>query len=282
MESADAELHPRHVNGNQRVRSSPPWEPRTRTPPLVGPSSVLLRQLLPGESKSLSGIAMRAFCLGLAASASAIATSTLLLLTDSPGWRVPFFVLALSVFHFLEFWTTARENTLVAGVESFLLTSNWPWYAIAHSAAAVECTLVSVLSPRRSWAGVFGPDLGPVLLSLGLVTVLVGQVVRSLAMLHAGQSFNHQVQTQKAASHKLVTDGIYGYFRHPSYFGFFYWGLGTQLVMGNVVCFFAYAAVLWLFFSERIKKEEGKLVEFFKEDYLDYRARVGTKLPFIP
>lgn len=117
---------------------------------------------------------------------------------------------------------------------------------------------------------------------MGVASVLIGQAVRSLAMLHAGESFNHQIQTHKAASHKLITDGIYGYFRHPSYFGYFYWGLGTQLVLGNMLCFFLYTAALWLFFSERIKNEEEKLVEFFRDDYLNYRARVGTKLPFIP
>jgi protein-S-isoprenylcysteine O-methyltransferase len=277
FDSTDTELHFRPVNGTQNQRL-PPWA-APNPGRHVGPSSFLLRQLSPGEPKSLAGIAMRAFCLGLAGASSAIATLGILFLTDSPGWRVPSFILALSVFHFLEFWTTAKENTLVAGVDSFLLTSNWPWYAVAHSAAALECTVVSLLFPRRSWAP-FG--LETALLAVGLTAVIAGQVVRSLAMLHAGQSFNHQIQTHKAASHKLVTDGVYGYFRHPSYFGFFYWGLGTQLVMGNVICFFAYSAVLWFFFSERIKKEEEKLVEFFKEDYVNYRARVGTKLPFIP
>ncbi|KAF7542978.1 hypothetical protein G7046_g10080 [Stylonectria norvegica] len=111
--------------------------------------------------------------------------------------------------------------------------------------------------------------------------VLVGQVVRSAAMLQAGASFNHHVQTKKAESHQLVTSGIYGVFRHPSYFGFFYWGLGTQLVLGNVVCFVAYAAVLWLFFSQRIRHEEAKLVDFFQGDYVRYRKEVGTMIPFI-
>jgi protein-S-isoprenylcysteine O-methyltransferase len=222
---------------------------------------------------------MRAFCLGLVASTSIIAMLALIFLTDSPIWRVPFFLLALSTFHFLEFWTTAKENTAVVGVDSFLLTSNWPWYAVAHASAVVECTLTSVLFPRMS---LMPFHLGSVVVCIGLVLVLIGQVVRSLAMLQAGQSFNHQIQTHKAASHKLVTERIYSVFRHPSYFGFFYWGIGTQLVMQNLICFFAYAAVLWMFFNDRIRREELKLVEFFKDDYINYRNRVGTKLPFIP
>lgn len=251
----------------------PPWEPDT--PPL-GESP--LKPFFAGQPKSLSGIALRAFCLGMAFSAGSVATAAVALLTDSPLWRVPFFLLALSGFHFLEFWTTAARNTPAAGVESFLLTANWPAYAIAHAAAFAECAFVGALFPGRSWAPL---GSGPLLLGLGLAMVAIGQAVRSVAMLQAGVSFNHNIQTRKAASHALVTTGIYAWLRHPSYFGFFYWGLGTQLVLGNVVCFCAYAAVLWSFFSRRIRVEETRLVDFFQDDYVEYRKRVGTVLPFI-
>lgn len=117
---------------------------------------------------------------------------------------------------------------------------------------------------------------------LGLILVVIGQVVRSAAMVQAGPSFNHIVQQTQKQEHILVTTGIYGKLRHPSYFGFFWWGLGTQLVMGNVVCFVAYAAVLWKFFSARIRHEEIFLVKFFGGEYLDYRTNVGTKIPFVP
>lgn len=256
-------------------------DPRSYISPPMDAAAIREAALKPyfsGEPKSLSGIALRAFCLGIALAASAIATVAILALTSSPAWRVPFFLLALSLFHFLEFWTTAERNTLVASIDSFLLTSNWPSYAIAHSAAFLESAVVNVFFPGRSWAP-WGA--GPLLLAVGLAMTVVGQAVRSAAMLEAGASFNHQVQTKKAESHTLVTTGLYGVLRHPSYFGFFYWGLGTQLVLGNAVCFVGYAAVLWLFFSRRIKHEEAKLVEFFKDDYVQYRKQVGTKIPFI-
>ena len=240
--------------------------------------SPLLRPYFPGQPKSLAGIALRAFCLGIALAASICAMAAILALTSSPVWRVPFFLLALSVFHFLEFWCTAERNTLVADINSFLLTANWPAYAVAHSAAFVECSVVCFFFPARSWAPL---GTGPVVVLLGLAVTCLGQVVRSLAMLHAGASFNHQIQTRKANTHILVTDGIYGWMRHPSYFGFFYWGLGTQLVMGNVFCFMGYAWVLWTFFSNRIHHEEAKLVDFFKGEYVQYRQRVGTLMPFI-
>ncbi|KAK7923077.1 protein-S-isoprenylcysteine O-methyltransferase [Apiospora marii] len=231
----------------------------------------------PGGKKSLEGIAMRAFCLGNALSLCLALVVAVLALTSSALWRIPFFVGALALFHFLEFWTTARRNTKEAGVKAFLLTANWPHYAIAHSAAMLECLVTNLLWPRRAWAPLY---LGPVLLLLGLLLTFMGQFIRTAAMLQAGSSFNHIVQT-RLDGHELVTTGIYGVIRHPAYFAFFWWGLGTQLVLGNPVCFVGYAAVLWRFFSIRIREEEIWLVNKYKEDYPEYRRRVPTRIPFI-
>ena len=85
--------------------------------------------------------------------------------------------------------------------------------------------------------------------------MVVGQALRTTAMVQAGQNFNHTVQVRKKEEHELVVDGVYAWLRHPSYVGFFWWGLGTQVVMGNGVCFVGYAAVLWSFFSGRIHSE---------------------------
>ncbi|KAG6027464.1 hypothetical protein E4U41_000932 [Claviceps citrina] len=235
----------------------------------------------PGQPMSLAGISLRAFALGTAFSFALSAALLTLLLARSPLWRIPFFLAALSLFHFLEFWTTAARNTPQATVSAFLLTANWPAYPVAHALACLECLVTHTVLAGRGprWASLTG--LPPLLLLLGCAMVVVGQVVRSLAMLHAGTSFNHTVQTRKADSHALVTTGVYGFVRHPSYFGFFYWGLGTQLVLGNTFCFVGYAYVLCRFFGSRVRVEERKLVEFFGDEYVRYRERVGTMIPFV-
>ncbi|KAI0528050.1 putative isoprenylcysteine carboxyl methyltransferase [Xylaria bambusicola] len=232
----------------------------------------------PGHSKSLEGIAIRSFCLGITLAVSVTAIILILSLTASPLWRIPFFFGALSAFHFLEFWTTAKYNTSVAKIESFLLTANWPAYAIAHVAASLECLVTKLFFPNRAWAPFYS---GHILLLLGFILVILGQAVRSLAMIQAGTSFNHTIQRKKKDDHELVTTGIYSFLRHPAYFGFFYWGIGSQLVLGNPICFVGYLIVLWRFFATRIKSEEGDLVQFFGDDYTDYKKRVGTGIPLI-
>ncbi|KAG8781811.1 hypothetical protein FRC15_008065, partial [Serendipita sp. 397] len=113
-----------------------------------------------------------------------------------------------------------------------------------------------------------------------LVTIF-GQVIRSIAMIHASTNFSHMVAYQHREGHRLVKGGIYSWSRHPSYAGFFYWGIGTQLVLQNYVSFFGYAVVLFRFFNRRIFWEEKALVRFFGTEYQEYRARVPTRIPFI-
>lgn len=83
-----------------------------------------------------------------------------------------------------------------------------------------------------------------------------------MAMLQAGKNFNHKIQTSKQRDHELVTSGVYAYVRHPSYLGFWCWGLGTQVVAGNSICLAGYAVVLWRFFSDRIERELSFLSRF--------------------
>jgi protein-S-isoprenylcysteine O-methyltransferase len=218
-------------------------------------SAAIAPEFLPGGKRSLSGIAVRAFCLGCTAVLGVVMTS-LLVYFDSRLWRPWLFLATLSIFHFLEFYTTAAYNTPVAVVSSFLLT-NGDQYRQAHTMAFIETCVTSYFFP--GWQARVHP---PVVIALGLAMVVVGQVVRSTAMAQAGTNFNHTVQSKKNDGHELVTTGLYNYFRHPSYFGFFWWGIGTQVMLGNTVCFLGYTGVLWYFFNRRISRESLAFLRF--------------------
>jgi protein-S-isoprenylcysteine O-methyltransferase len=210
--------------------------------------SVLSADFFPHGKRSLSGIAIRAFCLGTTLVLGLVMT-VFLAYYKSRLWRPWLFLSTLSIFHFLEFYTTAAYNTPKAWVASFLLT-NGDQYRRAHTTAFIETCLTSYFFP--SWQAKVHT---PVVLAFGIILVVVGQTVRSIAMAQAGTNFNHTVQSKKNDDHELVTTGLYKYFRHPSYFGFFWWGVGTQVMLGNTVCFLGYTGVLWYFFSRRISRE---------------------------
>eukprot|EP01118_Nematostelium_gracile_P009292 TRINITY_DN311_c0_g1_i1.p3 TRINITY_DN311_c0_g1~~TRINITY_DN311_c0_g1_i1.p3 ORF type:complete len:102 (-),score=35.90 TRINITY_DN311_c0_g1_i1:98-403(-) len=100
-------------------------------------------------------------------------------------------------------------------------------------------------------------------------------------MYTAGSNFHHLVREEKEENHKLVTVGIYQYLRHPSYFGWFWWFIATQVLLCNPIMIGVYAWAAWNFFNERIEEEEENLVKFFKEDYQRYRAITPVGIPGI-
>jgi protein-S-isoprenylcysteine O-methyltransferase len=106
-------------------------------------------------------------------------------------------------------------------------------------------------------------------------------MIRSLAMATAGESFNHLIQTTKKENHVLITHGIYKLLRHPSYVGFYYWSVGTQLLLGNFLHAAAFAVVSWVFFNRRIAYEEESLCLHFPHEYPAYVARSWMGIPFL-
>ncbi|RVD85652.1 uncharacterized protein DFL_003965 [Arthrobotrys flagrans] len=229
------------------------------------------RYLFPDGDYALDGIGLRAQLLGLTTGLSISATVALATIYGN-YYHASMFVFFLSVFHFLEFWITARYNTRRANLGSFLF-ANGKEYNLAHTVALTEYFLETH----------FFPSLlpSPALLTFGILLIFAGQLLRSLAMAHASTSFNHHVAYVKEVDHRLVTTGVYKWFRHPSYLGFWLWGLGTQVMMGNPVSFVGYAVVLWRFFRGRIYYEERYLVKFFGQRYIDYRNRTWVWIPFI-
>jgi protein-S-isoprenylcysteine O-methyltransferase len=114
---------------------------------------------------------------------------------------------------------------------------------------------------------------------IGYFITCSSQVLRSLAMITAGKNFNHQVATTKEHDHQLVTTGVYKYLRHPSYTGFFYWGIGLQVMLCNPISFIVYLYALSNFFSFRIPKEELHLLDFFGQNYKDYQSKTFILIP---
>ncbi len=73
----------------------------------------------------------------------------------------------------------------------------------------------------------------------------------------------------------------YKIFRHPSYVGFYYWAVGTQLLLGNIVCTVLFAIAAWMFFKRRIPYEEEALLQLFPEEYPDYVKSTYMGIPFL-
>ncbi|SPO23051.1 related to STE14 - farnesyl cysteine carboxyl-methyltransferase [Ustilago trichophora] len=195
---------------------------------------------------------------------------------EAGGWwtlpQLSIYLCSWISFHMLEFTVTASYNPTRLFSDSFLL-NNGIHYHIAHLLSLLEFALTAHFYPHLKAISLYT--------YIGLALILFGQTLRSLAMIHASNNFSHLLAFQKRSDHHLVTTGVYGYTRHPSYVGFTYWALGTQVLLGNKLALVGFIGTLWLFFSRRIRAEEKALVEFFGDEYTTYRKRVPSGLPFI-
>ncbi|KAI8913702.1 Isoprenylcysteine carboxyl methyltransferase family-domain-containing protein [Gorgonomyces haynaldii] len=188
--------------------------------------------------------------------------------TRYPGFGYYFFLLGF--FHTFEYISTVMFKA-DAGLHSFLLNHS-PEYHTAMIATLVEYLCELYLFPSLKQLNFFFFFL----LSFG------GQLMRTSAMWTAGVSFDHHVQYEKKSDHTLVTNGIYQYLRHPSYTGFYYWATFLQIALGNPICFVAFCYVLYKYFEDRIEEEEQMLIQFFGDDYVQYKKRSFVLIPGIP
>ncbi|PVD36671.1 hypothetical protein C0Q70_03657 [Pomacea canaliculata] len=202
-----------------------------------------------------------AFAAGLLLSFSGVSWATF-------GW----YLTVISFFHWSEYFFTATTNPRSLTLESFLLDHSRE-YELAVVASCTEYFLEWFIYPEMKQI--------TILSVVGLLLTLGGEALRKISMVTAGISFNHYVQRTKHSDHHLVTSGVYSLFRHPSYVGWFWWSVGTQIMLLNPLCMVGYAVVSWRFFNERIYDEERHLLNFFGEDYLNYQRLTPTGLPFI-
>jgi len=178
----------------------------------------------------------------------------------------------MSIFHYSEFLAIAWSNPSSLSTSSFILNHS------LHYALAAITSWIEFMIEINFW-----PEIKEYwwITVVGVVLCIGGEVFRKLAIITANTNFNHVVQFEKSSDHKLVTNGVYAIVRHPSYVGWFWRSIGTQIILLNPICIVLYAIASWKFFNDRVYVEEITLLNFFGEEYYNYQKEVPTGLPFI-
>ncbi|XVF42650.1 hypothetical protein PTKIN_Ptkin01aG0381600 [Pterospermum kingtungense] len=181
------------------------------------------------------------------------------------------FFWAILFFHISEYILAAAFHGISNVNLSSLLISNE--YVLAMVFSLIEYFLEALLFPGLKdhfWVS-----------NMGIAMVVIGETVRKLAIVTAGRSFTHLIKVHHEDHHKLVTHGVYGFVRHPSYCGFLIWSVGTQIMLCNPISTIGFSVVVWKFFAKRIPYEEYFLRQFFGADYEEYARRVPSGVPFV-
>ena len=113
---------------------------------------------------------------------------------------------------------------------------------------------------------------------LGVLLYAAGGVLRLAPVFVLGRRFSGLVAIQP--EHRLVSSGLYGIIRHPSYLGLFVlslgWGLAFRSGVGVILAVLTLPVLL-----ARIDAEERLLSETFGAEYDAYRARTWRLIPYV-
>jgi protein-S-isoprenylcysteine O-methyltransferase Ste14 len=114
---------------------------------------------------------------------------------------------------------------------------------------------------------------------LGLSLILVGMIIRIIAIRTLGKFFTVDLCTDK--DHFLIKKGIYKNIRHPSYSGSLLSFLGMSLSLNNWISLIVIFVPVLIAFIYRINIEEKLLVAQIGSEYEDYKRQTNRLVPLI-
>ena len=112
-----------------------------------------------------------------------------------------------------------------------------------------------------------------------LLIAALGLVSRIHAIHTLGKFFTWHVHI--AQDQQLIQDGLYRWFRHPSYFGAFFLFTFIPLTLNAYIAAGLSALLQFMAYRYRISIEEIAMTERFGDAYRDYQKRAWAFLPGI-
>ena len=182
------------------------------------------------------------------------------------------YLITLCIYHYTEFFSELLFHFQDIQKDAFLIYQNKRW---------VLFTSISFIETLFETYFFYEYKNIKIIFIIGLLMVIIGQYFRIAALFTGKSNFTHKIQLKKRKSHALVKHGIYSICRHPSYFGFYLWSVGIEIMCVNPICIITFSYVLFIFFKERIRFEEQYLIRFFGMEYIKYRREVRSLMPFI-
>jgi len=116
-------------------------------------------------------------------------------------------------------------------------------------------------------------------MNIGLGVIILGMILRFAVIRSLGRYFTVDVTIREG--HKLKTDGIYRYLRHPSYAASLLSFAGLGISLNNYFSLLMLVVLVGAAFFYRIKVEEKALIGQFGNDYIKYMKGTKRLIPFI-
>jgi len=118
----------------------------------------------------------------------------------------------------------------------------------------------------------------PVWLSwVGVTLFALAAVILHLTHRAMGRSWTPTLGLRE--DHRLVTDGIFKYIRHPMYAAHILWAIAQPLILTNWIAGFCFLVPQIAQYWFRVSDEEKMMLEGFGEEYQIYMGTTGRLLP---
>lgn len=114
---------------------------------------------------------------------------------------------------------------------------------------------------------------------MGLAVILLGMILRFVAVAQLGRLFTVVVTIRK--DHHLKKDGLYGMLRHPSYAGSLLSFLGFGLSLNNWPALAIAFIPVFAAFVYRMNVEEKMMTAQFGEEYKIYMKHTSRIIPWV-
>lgn len=114
---------------------------------------------------------------------------------------------------------------------------------------------------------------------LGVLVIVASLVLFRVTHKQLGRMWS--VTLELRDNHKLVTDGLYRYVRHPMYSSFTLFALAQFLLLQNWIAGPAGLICFGILFFMRVGREEQVMVETFGDEYRAYMRRTARIVPWI-
>lgn len=138
----------------------------------------------------------------------------------------------------------------------------------------------STIAPIIEWAyHRNGQSTKGLFFVIGLFLLISGFIIRTTAIKMLGTHFTATVQITN--KHKLITNGLYKFIRHPSYLGAFLTFVGISFILESWLGLVIAVVSMMVAYHVRISVEEKTLLHYFGNDYATYQRRTKKMFPYI-
>jgi protein-S-isoprenylcysteine O-methyltransferase Ste14 len=112
---------------------------------------------------------------------------------------------------------------------------------------------------------------------LGVILILLALAI--FRQSHADLGLNWSPSLEIRKEHKLITNGIFRYIRHPMYASQWIWVIAQPLLLQNWLAGFLDLFVFIFFYTLRVRAEEKMMLETFGDEYREYMKKTGAIFP---